>query len=91
MTEIHPSLAEVIHDQQGEDAKAQILLLVRKLQTEGTETRAIARALFRAMLEISAELSGSWQYRFLDSVSGGIRKSLDSLDMLIDTKDGSTH
>jgi hypothetical protein len=91
MTEIHPSLAELIHDEQGEHAKAQILLLVRKLQSEGIETRSIARALFRAMLEVSAELSGSWQYRFLDSVSGGIRKSLDSLDMLIDTKDGSTH
>ena len=91
MTEVHPSLAELIHDEQSEYAKEQILLLVRKLQSEGIETRAIARALFRAMLDVSAELSGSRQYRFLDSVAGGIRKSLDTLDMLIDTKDGSTH
>lgn len=91
MTDLPPALAELIHDKQAKHAEEQIMVLVRQLQQDGIETRAIARALFRAMMDVSVQLSGNAQYRFLDNVSGAIRESLGAVDLLIETQDSTEH
>ena len=77
MTGIHPSLAEVIRDEDREDAKAELNSLIRRLQQDGKKTRSILRALVDVMMQLAVELpSGGRHYDFLryvrDSAQDGI-------------------
>ncbi len=87
MTAIPDSLKEFIHDEDGEFSEAQLLSLVRKLQTVGRKNRSLCRALYRVMLTVSAEMGAGDDYGFLlrtrDLLNDAVTLTENSLDRMV--------
>lgn len=82
--ELHPSIAEFIHDEDAEYSKAKILSAVRALQQEDRKTRSILRGLLRTLLLTASELeTPAHRLSFLEHCQDVLREVISDTDEAI--------
>lgn len=92
MTGIHPSLAEVIRDEDREHVRKELTTLIRHMQNDGRKTRAILRALVDVMMDIAVELpTGNHYYHYWESVRDRAQYVIEHLDAIIEQGKHTRH
>lgn len=90
MGELHSSMEELLRDKDGDYSEARILSTVRQLQREGRKTRSIARAMLRAMIEVSGDLDPTRDTCFLRHARDVLDESITLTNRcLLEMRDGS--
>lgn len=88
MTLLPPPLDELIHDPEGQRAKAQLLPFVQGLKAEGIPPRAICRALASVLLTTCLDeyeqwgAARLWAKQFLRELEGGVRATSQDIEHL---------
>lgn len=92
MTDLPPSLAEVIHDEDREYAKKELTQLIHQLETDGKKTRSILRALVDVMMQHAVELpTGDRHYDFLRYVRDAAEDGLQIFEAYLDKDKNTNH